>query len=100
MNVTVPKESDPLEKRVAIAPDNVAAFAKLGYDVRVEAGAGESANFPDSTYESAGATIVSDRSEAWSQADLLLKLDPPTMEEASMIREGASLIGFAYPARN
>jgi len=66
----------------------------------VESGAGDSANFPDSAYESAGATIVSDASEIWNQADLLLKLNPPTMEEASMIREGASLISFAYPARN
>ena len=63
MNVTIPKETDPSEKRVAISPDNVAAFAKLGYAVRVEEGAGESANFPDSTYESVGATIVSDRAE-------------------------------------
>jgi NAD(P) transhydrogenase subunit alpha len=100
MNVTIPKETQASEKRVAISPDNVAAFAKLGYDVRVEAGAGESANFPDSTYESAGATIVGDSTEIWGQADLLLKLNPPTMEEVSMIREGATLISFAYPARN
>ena len=95
MNVSIPKETDPSEKRVAISPDNVAAFAKLGYQVRVESGAGDSANFPDSAYESAGATIVSDATEIWSKADLLLKLDPPTIEEASMIREGATLISFA-----
>ncbi len=100
MNVSIPKESDPSEKRVAISPDNVAAFAKLGYDVRVESGAGDTANFPDSAYQSAGATIVSDTTEIWSRADLLLKLNPPTIEEASMIREGASLISFAYPSRN
>jgi NAD(P) transhydrogenase subunit alpha len=100
MIICIPAESEPLEKRIAISPENVVAFAKLGYAVRVEAGAGESANFPDSIYESAGATIVSDREEIWSQTDLLLKIDPPTMEEASMIREGATLISFAYPARN
>ena len=100
MKLCIPKETHAAEKRVAISPDNVAAFAKLGYEVRVESGAGESAHFPDSTYESAGATIVSDTTEIWGQADLLLKLNPPTLEEASLIREGATLISFAYPARN
>ena len=40
MIICVPEETDPSEKRIAISPDNVAAFAKLGYEVRVEAGAG------------------------------------------------------------
>ena len=100
MNLTVPKESSDLEKRVAIAPSNVEAFQKLGYEIRVEKGAGEHASFSDSDYEQAGATIVSDSEEVWSKADLMLKLNPPSMEEAKKIREGATLIGFAYPGRN
>ena len=100
MNLTVPKESSDLEKRVAIAPSNIAAFQKLGYKVRVEKGAGEQASFSDSDYDQAGATIVSDSEEVWSKADLMLKLNPPSTEEAKKIREGATLIGFAYPGRN
>ena len=100
MNLCVPKETLTSEKRVAISPDNIKSFAKRGYEVRIEAGAGDRANFPDSAYETVGAIIVGDLSEIWGQADLLLKLNPPTLEEASMIREGATLISFAYPARN
>ena len=100
MKLCITNESDPMEKRVAISPDNVAAFIKMGYLVMVESGAGESANFLDSSYETAGATIVAKKSEIWGQADLLLKIAPPTIEEASMIRKGATLISFAYPARN
>ena len=36
----------------------------------------------------------------WSSADLILKVNPPTLEEAAKIPEGATLICFVYPARN
>ena len=100
MNLSIPKESLPSEKRVAISPDNVAAFVKLGYEVRIESGAGKLSNFPDSAFEEAGAWIIGGKEELWSQADLLVKLNPPSMEEAALVREGSTLISFAYPARN
>jgi len=99
MIIAIPKETQPSEKRVAIAPDNVAAFAKLGYEVLIERGAGEAANLADSAYEDAGARITVDASEVW-RGDLILKVTPPSMEEAEGIREGATLISFVYPARN
>jgi NAD(P) transhydrogenase subunit alpha len=99
MIIAIPKETQPSEKRVAIAPDNVAAFAKLGYEVLIEKGAGEAANLGDSAYEDAGARIAADTAEVW-KSDLILKVTPPSMEEAEGIREGATLISFVYPARN
>jgi NAD(P) transhydrogenase subunit alpha len=99
MIIAIPKETQPSEKRVAIAPDNVAAFAKLGYEVLFEKGAGEAANLADSAYEDAGARIAADAAEVW-KSDLILKVTPPSMEEAGGIREGATLICFVYPARN
>ena len=99
MIIAIPKETQPSEKRVAIAPDNVAAFAKLGYEVLIEKGAGEAANLADSAYEDAGARIAADAAEVW-ESDLILKVTPPSMEEAGGIREGATLISFVYPARN
>jgi NAD(P) transhydrogenase subunit alpha len=50
MILGVPKESIAGERRVAIAPQSVAAFIKGGIDVVVESGAGESAGFPDGAY--------------------------------------------------
>lgn len=100
MIIAIPKETQPSEKRVAISPDNVAAFAKLGYEVVIEKGAGEEANLPDSAYEEAGAKIASDASEVWSSGDLVLKVTPPSMEEADNVKEGSTVISFVYPARN
>ncbi|NDH16163.1 MAG: Re/Si-specific NAD(P)(+) transhydrogenase subunit alpha, partial [Opitutae bacterium] len=99
MIIAIPKETYPSEKRVAIAPENVAAFAKLGYEVLIERGAGKAANLADSAYKEAGARIAADAAEVW-KCDLILKVTPPSMDEAGGIREGATLISFVYPARN
>ena len=66
----------------------------------MESGAGLKASFPDSTYKEAGAAILESDEEIWKKADLILKLNPPNEEEASLMNEGATLISFAYPARN
>ena len=87
-------------KRVAIAPDNVGAFAKLGYEVIIEKGAGEQANLADSAFMDAGARIVDDAAAIWSESDLVLKVTPPSMDEAGIVKEGSTLISFVYPARN
>lgn len=100
MIVAIPKEITSDERRVAIAPENVIAFTKLGYEVYLESGAGSSAELPDRVYEEQGARIIECTESIWSSADLILKVNPPTLEEASLIREGVTLICFVYPARN
>ena len=100
MILAIPKESYLEEKRVAIAPENVPAFFKLGYEVRIQSGAGEAAQMSDSSYQQEGAEIIDEVDKLWSSADLILKVNPPTLEEAAKIPEGATLICFVYPARN
>ena len=100
MNLFVPKETLHSEKRVAISPENISSFLKLGYEVKIESGAGDNANFPDQLYVKSGARIVSEPSETWEDADLVLKINPPNLEEIDLMKQGASLISFAYPARN
>ena len=100
MNLFVPKETLHSEKRVAISPENISSFLKLGYEVKIESGAGDNANFPDQLYIKSGARIVSETSETWEDADLVLKINPPNLEEIDLMKQGASLISFAYPARN
>ena len=73
MNLFVPKETLHSEKRVAISPENISSFLKLGYEVKIESGAGDNANFPDQLYIKSGARIVSEPSETWEDADLVLK---------------------------
>lgn len=98
--IGVPKETAPGEKRVATVPDVVAKLVKLGFAVAVESGAGDASNFADDTYRAAGAEVVPDAAGLWSRADIVFKVRPPAPEEVGMLREGATLIGFVWPAQN
>ena len=97
--IGIPKEIAAGERRVAAAPENVAKFIKLGFDVSVEAGAGQEAKVPDALYEEAGATVLS-AADVWAKADILLKVRPPQDDEVELARAGATLISFIQPAQN
>jgi len=96
MRIGVPAETRPHERRVALVPDGVAKLTKAGCDVLIQRGAGAAAYLPDADYEAAGATIVASAAEALG-ADLVLKVQRPTAEEASQLREGAALVSFLAP---
>lgn len=98
--IGVPKETAPGEKRVATVPDVVAKLVKLGFGVAVESGAGDASNFADDTYRAAGAEVVPGAAQLWSRADVVFKVRPPTSQEVQMLREGAMLVGFVWPAQN
>jgi H+-translocating NAD(P) transhydrogenase subunit alpha len=98
--IGVPKETAAEEKRVATVPDVVAKLVKLGFSVAVESGAGDAANFADDTYLAVGAEIVPTAAELWSRADIVFKVRAPSPEEVRLLREGATLIGFIWPAQN
>src|SRR5437879_8090866 len=93
MKVGVPRETAAGERRVALVPDTVKRLAGSGFDVVVERGAGEAASFPDRDYEQAGATLVGD---AYT-AEAIVKVQPPSADEAARFREGQILIGFLQP---
>lgn len=104
MIIGIPKEILVRERRVAALPDEVAAYVDMGFEVRIEAGAGDGSLHPDEDYRSVGATIVSDAQELFSSSDIVLKVKQPHFNsalgrhEAEMIREGAMLITFLHPA--
>jgi H+-translocating NAD(P) transhydrogenase subunit alpha len=96
VNVAVPKEIAPGERRVALVPDVVKKLTAGGFDVAIEASAGAGASFSDREYEEAGATIVSSRDELFA-ADCVVKVQKPTAEEIELLREGSILIAFLQP---
>ncbi|HRP23026.1 MAG TPA: Re/Si-specific NAD(P)(+) transhydrogenase subunit alpha [Thauera sp.] len=98
--IGVPKESFAAEKRVATVPEVVAKLVKLGFAVAVESGAGEAANFSDEDYRAAGAEVLPTAAELLGRADIVFKVRPPALEEVALLREGATLIGFVWPAQN
>ncbi|KJE93318.1 NAD(P) transhydrogenase [Capsaspora owczarzaki ATCC 30864] len=93
------------ERRVALTPDNTRALVKEGFKVVVESGAGLGAKFSDAEYVAAGAQIVSTPAEAFA-ADIVLKVRAPELNptlgkhESELVRAGATVISFLYPAKN
>jgi NAD(P) transhydrogenase subunit alpha len=106
MKIGVPKETRAGERRVAATPESIGRLKKLGFDVLIERDAGAGASFNDDDYLNAGATVVADTREVWSQADIVLKVQPPDthptlgVHEADLLREGATLISFLWPGKN
>lgn len=98
MRIGIPKESSPLETRVAATPKTVGQLKKLGFDVAVQSGAGELASFTDDMYAQAGAVIVQ-ADDVW-QSDIVYKVNAPDAQEIAQIKEGATLVSFLYPAQN
>ena len=98
MHIGVPRENRPRETRVAATPATVTQLVGLGYDVVVESGAGAGSSFPDDAYAAAGARIGS-AEEAW-QADVVLRVNGPSVEEIGRLRDGATLVGLIAPAFN
>ncbi len=95
MQVGIPKETAPDERRVAAVPETVRKITGKGADVLVEPGAGAAASVPDAAYEAAGARLAPG-DEVWS-ADVVLKVAPPTAVEAPRLRSGAILVSFLDP---
>ncbi len=105
MRIGVPKETAPGERRVALVPESAKKLIQAGYEVAVEAGAGDAAGYPDAGYREAGATIHSDAAALLGSADLVLKVGPPAMggggrDEVGWIRPGAIYLGSLMPLRN
>ncbi len=99
MKIGIPLETAEGERRVAATPDTVEKLKKMGFEVIVSAGAGARASYSDLRYEDAGAQIA-DHATVWSSADLLLKVAPPSLEEARALKEGAVFMGLLWPAEN
>ena len=98
--IGVPRESFAGEKRVATVPEVVEKLIKLGFKVAVQAGAGDAANFGDDAYRAAGADIVADAAALWAASDIVFKVRAPSAEEVGLLREGATLVSFLWPAQN
>ena len=97
MLIGVPRELLDNESRVAATPKTVQQILKLGFEVIVEHNAGFKASFEDNAFVEAGAKI-GDQKAVWN-ADLIFKVNPPTDDEIALIKEGATLVSFIWPAQ-
>jgi NAD(P) transhydrogenase subunit alpha len=95
--VAVPKEIAGGETRVALIPAMVSAITQDKHKVIVQKAAGVAASFADDQYTKAGAGLADDAKSLYASADVVLKVQPPTPQEVSMMKEGATYIGFLAP---
>jgi NAD(P) transhydrogenase subunit alpha len=94
--VFVPKESRAGETRVAVSPESAKRLVQSGVALTLESGAGTAAGFPDAVFEAVGAKTGG--ADGWGSADLVLKVAPPTPEEAGRLKQGAVLISLVLPS--
>jgi H+-translocating NAD(P) transhydrogenase subunit alpha len=92
MNVSVPKETAPGERRVALVPEVVERLGRGGVEVTIEAGAGTSAHHLDDAYERAGAAL----GDGFS-GQVVAKVAPPSAQEIDRLGRDSVLIGFLAP---
>ncbi len=89
--IGIPKESTLQENRVALVPSSVATLVAHGHRVVVETEAGVQSHFSDHDYSEAGAEIAYDTRQVY-EANVLLKVAPPTLEEIEIMHPNQVLI--------
>jgi H+-translocating NAD(P) transhydrogenase subunit alpha len=105
MRIAVSRETAASETRVALVPESCKKLIQAGYEISVEAGAGEAAGYPDSGYRDVGAAIEADPAALFGSADLVLKVTAPTTppagrDEPGWMRPGAIYLGSLMPLRH
>jgi NAD(P) transhydrogenase subunit alpha len=106
MKIGVPREIHPGETRVATTPDVAKQLIDLGYEVLIEAGAGDTASFGDDAYRTAGAVVVEEPGALWENADIILKVRAPEahpvlgVHEGDLLSRDKFLISFIWPAQS
>jgi NAD(P) transhydrogenase subunit alpha len=97
VNIAVLKETHPHERRVALVPSVAAKLIKLGAKLYMQKGAGDAIKLADAAYKDV--TVVADRKELVSDADLVLGVQPPALDVIDAMKEGAILTRFYITSR-
>lgn len=99
MRIFVPREVDPLERRVPVIPDDVARLVGKGegIEVTVESGMGAPSRHTDAAYEEAGASVSGERGECLGSADMVLRLNKPPADEVGQLKDGCISVSYLDP---
>jgi len=100
MKVVVLKEIKNEDRRVAVTPDTVKSLVKAGFEFLIQEGAGNDSFISDEQYIKAGAVTINGIDDLLLQADVLLKVNPPALEEIEKLKNGCIVISFLYATSN
>jgi NAD(P) transhydrogenase subunit alpha len=96
MRIAVRKEGAG-ERRVAIVPDSVKRLLAKKIDVSVEAGAGALSFAADGEYQTAGARVDASLGALFADADAVLQIRAPSIDDVKKLKEGCTLVSLLYP---
>jgi NAD(P) transhydrogenase subunit alpha len=97
MLIAIPKELHPGENRAPLVPDSVKKLVTAGADIRIESGMGAGSGFADEEYTAVGATIATDRAALLGEADVVLRLHKPSIEEVAQLKQGSVHVSYLDP---
>jgi NAD(P) transhydrogenase subunit alpha len=97
MRLGIPCEITPGERRVALVPSVVPKISALGVEVAMQSGAGNASLFDDGAYTAAGVTLL-DAPTLFGTSGLICKVQPPTLEEVALMKEGTGVVSYLQPA--
>jgi H+-translocating NAD(P) transhydrogenase subunit alpha len=100
MKLAVPKETVFGECRVALSPEAIKRLISKKFEVVVQAGAGIGAHISDAEFTAAGATLAESAQALCDAADLVVKVQPPSDVELSLLRKGSGILSLLYPMTN
>jgi len=105
MRIAVARETAPREQRVALVPESCKKLIQSGYLLSVETGAGAASGLSDQAYTDVGATVEADPAALLGSADLVLKVNAPTLadsgrDEVAWMKPGSIYLGSLMPLRN
>src|SRR6266545_6883346 len=105
MRIAVPKETAAGEQRIALVPESCKKLVQAGYEIVIEAGAGDRAGFPDSAYTEVGVATQADPAALLAAGDIVLKVTAPAgngtgRDEMAWMRPGTIYLGSLMPLRN
>lgn len=98
VQLAVPAETLPGERRVSVVPDVAKRLVAGGWRVVVQSGAGDAAAFYDAAYEEAGARIAPDAAATQDGAAFVVRVQAPNADEARILPQGAAHLSFLQPA--
>ncbi len=94
VRIVIPKETHPGEKRVAVVPELLSKFAQNGFELCIESNAAQGLGLNDSAY---AAIEVRSRAKLFENANIVLRVQPPTIDEIKEYPEGTVLVSFMQP---
>jgi len=98
IRLAIPNEILPGERRIALDPIVAKKLAEMGVEVCMQSGAAASAHFSDEQFE--GVTLIDSAEELYKDADMVFKVQPPTMDELNMMKDTCVIASFMAPHKN